>query len=107
MNVKDLKVWGDTRKVQKIILVFIFLLKLKDIKVQKDLNNLLTLWDEIKDWSKSTGKNPNDYFKTDEVIKSSLTTGELFDNYLEHYEKIVIIWFYFTEKCHPFLLLKS
>ena len=62
---------------------------LKDMEQQKDLNNLVKLWDDIKDWSKSTGKNPNDYFKKDEVIKSSLTLGELFDNYLEYYEKIV------------------
>ena len=63
--------------------------KLKEMKKEIDISNLLTLWDEIKEWSKSTGKNPNDYFKKDEVIKSSLTLGKLFENYLEYYEQIV------------------
>ena len=63
--------------------------KLKEMKKEIDISNLLTLWDEIKKWSKSTGKNPNDYFKKDEVIKSSLTLGKLFENYLEYYEQIV------------------
>ena len=58
----------------------------KEIQKQKDLNNLLTLWDEIKDWSKSTGKNPNDYFKKDEIVKSQVTLRELVDDFLEHYK---------------------
>ena len=36
-----------------------------DIKTSKDLNNLLKTWDDIKDWVKTTGNYPKDYFKKD------------------------------------------
>ena len=56
----------------------------KEIKRQEDLNKLIKLWDDIKTWSKSTGKNPNDYFTKDEIVKSQVTLKELFDEFLEH-----------------------
>ena len=58
----------------------------QEVRLQKDLNKLITTWDLIKDWSKETGKHPNDYFKKDEIKKSDLTLKDLFDEYLDYYK---------------------
>ena len=60
-----------------------------DIKTSKDLNNLLKTWDDIKDWVKTTGNYPKDYFKKDELLKSKFTLKELIDDYLDYYKQVV------------------
>ena len=57
-----------------------------DIKTQQHLNSLLKTWDDIKDWVKTTGNHPKDYFRKDELLKSQVTLKELFDDFLEHYK---------------------
>ena len=52
-----------------------------DIKTSKDLNNLLKTWDDIKDWVKTTGNYPKDYFKKDELLKSKFTLKELIEDF--------------------------
>ena len=34
----------------------------KDIKGVKDLNKTLRTWEDLKIWSKETGKHPKEYF---------------------------------------------
>ena len=48
----------------------------KDIKGVKDLNKTLRTWEDLKIWSKETGKHPKEYFtkikKRDKRYKNGL-----------------------------------
>ena len=59
-----------------------------DIKSQKNMNKLFKEWDDLKDWGKETKKKPQDFFKRNETPESQMKLSELFEKYLEHYEKI-------------------
>ena len=61
----------------------------KDIKGVKDLNKTLRTWEDLKIWSKETGKHPKEYFHKDKKKKSSETLKEVFDEYLVIYKQQV------------------